>query len=357
MKHCISFILSIMVFAGAAMGRDGISKLLPQVEYMESCDTVISVKDFPVRIIKKDGDMKRIGLDLFTDEIKSSFDRELLESLETTLAYKALGIEGDNVADIELIAGTLADFKGITPQTVCSISNENAKSMSVEWIDGNKKTAVRMSVSYQTVRGASRAEIERNFIDAVKNDRGNRKPVANFSLTDVEPYGGTFYVIPGGIYNSKNINRNVYLESDTILTPVWDSDHPLESMANLFILADGKYGNNAVKMTVMKHEIGDRETVNISVNQLLAYCERDGCTPFWGMEKYEDGKLEGALFLFNSSQGYVHVFRIICNPKDVIAGKGDIKIRASLYVPTNNVDDLFAPYMEKTDKERIRYDK
>lgn len=93
------------------------------------------------------------------------------------------------------------------------------------------------------------------------------------------------------------------------------------------------------------------------MDRFLAYCEEEGCVPFWGVEKFHNGKLEGALFIYNQDQGYDHVLKIDCIPQEVIEGKGSITARASLFVPTNNVNNLFQPYIKKTDKERIRYDK
>lgn len=56
-------------------------------------------------------------------------------------------------------------------------------------------------------------------------------------------------------------------------------------------------------------------------------------------------------------QGYDHVFSIECKPEDVIDGNGTIKARASLYIPTNNVDNLFQPYVKKSKNEKINYHK
>ena len=132
---------------------------------------------------------------------------------------------------------------------------------------------------------------------------------------------------------------------------------PMFGVANLFICPSELYGNQKLNVTVLKHKYGEKETFTITVDQLLAYAEKTGCLPFWGMERFEDGRLEGSLFLYNRIQGYDHVFKVVCTPADVIGGAGEIEARASLFVPTNNVQNLYAPYQKKAEDKKIRYEK
>ena len=44
-------------------------------------------------------------------------------------------------------------------------------------------------------------------------------------------------------------------------------------------------------------------------------------------------------------------------PEEIINGNGQIKARASLFIPTNNVYNLYSPYVKKSKNERIDYEK
>lgn len=358
MKYSLSLILSLTsltCFSTNAKDISSLVKLCPEIETLSQCDTIINVHGYPVHLIMENGNVKKITFSLFADEMKSSMGQELLESIESTLAQTALGVETAEITDITFIKGSIEDFKEISSKTDCSISNSDAKIITIDWNKG--KTVITLPISYQYAKGGKRSDIEQRFIADVQIDNGNRKRQLTLDLSDAEPYGKENFVVPGASYQNKNINQNVYLESDSILSPIWDDKYPLESISNLFIYPSDKYCNPNIILIVLKHEIGDKTTITITLNQLMAYCEKTGCTPFWGVEKFEHDKLEGALFLYNRNQGYDHVFKVTCTPKDVMDGNGSIKMRASLFVPTNNVNNLLEPYLKKTDKERIRYDK
>ncbi len=202
----------------------------------------------------------------------------------------------------------------------------------------------------------SRGEIEAAFIGSLRFADVSRSPFAEVDTAALEPYAGDAYVLPGGTYQNKDITRNVYFTGAERLLPVWDASMPAESLANLFIYPSDVYGPHEIEITVLKHEYGETEVVRMDLDRFLAVCERAGCVPFWGVERMADGKLTGALFLYNSSEGYDHVLKVDCVPEDVIAGSGLLKARASLFIPTGNVHNLYAPYVKKSEKEKISYD-
>lgn len=202
----------------------------------------------------------------------------------------------------------------------------------------------------------TRSDIENDFIARLQLFEGER---AEFPAVDpelLEPYDETKFVLPGAQYVTPYIAQNTYFNSREA-DPVWDAAAPLESMANLFIFPADKYLEVPVELTVIAHEYGKKISLTVTLNRLLAMCEADGCTPFWGVEKFDDGHLEGALFLVNRREGYNHLFRISADPAEVISNGVAVTARASLFVPINNIHDLFAPYEESAGKEKIHYEK
>lgn len=208
-----------------------------------------------------------------------------------------------------------------------------------------------------TTQAGSRTEIENDFITRAKESNSERRPFGEINHENLVAYGDDLYILPGESYQNKNINRNAYFKNDEQIIPVWTTEHPLESISDLFIFPSSAYSNPQVEITVLKHEYGEKETFSVPLSHLLATAEEDGCVPFWGVEKYENGILEGALFLYNRKKGYDHVLKIECKPVEVINNNAAIKARASLFIPTNNVKDLFAPYIKKSEEEKIKYDK
>ena len=357
-----NYFLAVCLIASLSILKtwaEDIKTIVPAIEELventADCDTIVAYNGYNVHVVKQEGITTHYGLNLFSDDVKKSMGKDILNRLETELLNLSLSKVGED-SPVELLSGDLKTLKSITPETSHSVTNSNSRDLFVEWVTDKGNVKVSMPLSYQSIKGGSRTDIEQTFISHIKNNKKQR-PIAIFNLESVEPYRDDKYVIPGYSYQNKDITRNIYLTTDSVVSPIWDSNFPLESISNLFICPNDIYRDIELNITVLKHEYGEQESFTVSVDKFLAYCEEEGCVPFWGVEKFHDGKIEGALFLYNQGQGYDHVLKIDCEPKAVIEDKGSITARVSLFIPTNNVNNLFQPYIKKTDKEKIRYDK
>ncbi len=319
------------------------------------CDTVVNIDGYRVHIINKEGDPVFAGLALFSEEMKNSMDRELLDCIESSLYKTSRNSLPADQDPVRIVSGNISDFKAIDSKTPCEVNSINSRELTVTWLLNGRKVSVRMPISYSAAKNGSRSEIENKFIARLKSGATQKRGRISVDVAALQPYGKDKFILPGESYQRmESINRNLYFESDG-KKPVWDRKYPLESVANLMLFSSDIYESVVVDMTVRKHGYGEKETLKIPLETLLDVCSQDGCTPYWGVQKFDEEKLTGVLFFFNRSQGYAHVVRVECDMDEVFAGKGIIKSKASLYIPTNNVQDLFAPYVKKTDKERIKY--
>lgn len=319
------------------------------------CDTLIEYQGYTVRVVKTNGQLKSLGLDLFSENIKNSSDKETLCYIESALLAQTQGLVEEPYNNVILKSGALTDFKNISPSTDCSISAVNSKSMVVNWNASEKKVSVALPLGYDVPKSGNRTQIENALIAKLKKGGIAQRHSEDLDTLRLESYKEDLYIYPGNTYLNKDITSNIFFYCNDTLTPVWSTEYPLESIADLFLYPSSIYGDPKIEVKVLKHEYGESETFTIPLSDLLSVTEFDGCTPYWGVESFENGKLKGALFLFNRHHGYDHVFSIECKPKDVIDGNGTIKARASLYIPTNNVDNLFQPYVKKSKNEKINY--
>ncbi len=319
------------------------------------CDSIIEHNGYLIHVVKKCCKIKHIGLNLFSDKMKASVDEDILNFIEEGLLAKALNINGEQYGKLVITKGNIRDFIKLSPESVCTVNMHNSKHLTSEWTVAGKAVSIKVPIGYDTAAKGTRTDIENDFISRLKSSAGNRLGFVIQDKNKLEPYGKDKLIYPGATYKSKDITRNTYFNS-TDLKPIWDADLPLESMSNMFICPSEGYDSIQINLTILKHEYGERDAVSISLNQLLSVCESDGCLSYWGVEKYENGILHGALFLYNQKKGYNHVIKIECIPDEIINNKGEVKARASLFIPTNNVNNLYSPYFKETDKEKIKYD-
>lgn len=323
----------------------------------ESCDTIVVVDGYRVKITKSNGAFIHIGLNLFSPEMKEGLDRKQLNFIESALFAKSQKVDMDNSELLTITSGRINDFRNLSPDSACNVSHIDSRRMTAEWIIDGKEVAVSLPTNYDVIKAGSRSNIEQDFIDTVKEGGLKRASFDEINMEYLEPYGENLYIIPGGSYINRNINRNTYFSDRNLMTPVWSPDYPLESFANLVLYPSEIYVDPEVDVTVVRHEYGDKETFTAQLSQLLATAEGEGCMTFWGIEKYEDGILEGSIFTYNRHQGYDHVMKITCDPATVVNGEGTLKARVNLFIPTNNVKDMFVPYIKKTEDNKIKYDK
>ena len=331
-------------------------EMLTQIPESENCDTICDIKGYEVHIIKDRGEISHVGLNLFTEEVKRSIDKSLLDFVEEALLAKVLNVKSNVYDRLVISKGGVTDFSALSPQSDYSLNNSNSKSMTIEWPLSDGCVSVTMPLNYDVLSSGSREEIENDFITKIKNFKGRRISFEPIDTLKLEPYGENKYKYAGPCYNNMYITRNIYLNSVNI-SPVFDVQSPVESIANLFIVPSAISDSITVDLTILKHEYGEKENFVIPLSQLLAACEDNGCIAFWGMEKYDEGILEGSLFLYNNYRGYDHVIKVVCNPENVLNRQGHIQASASLFIPTNNVQNLYSPYIKKDDNEKIKYDK
>lgn len=296
-------------------------------------------------------------LNLFSEDDKAYCGKAMLEYIEAALYRRTLG-ETPEDDRLSILQGEISDFKKINASTPYSIRNTNARTLTVEWeVDGHA-VIVSLPVGYDTASGGlSRAEVENNFIAKLRDGSVRRLRFEGFSADTLKPYSDSLYILPGESYQIDEINRNVYFsKGEKGFSPIWDAGMLQESVADMFIYPSAVYDDVQLDLIVLKHEYGEKATLELPLNRLLAVCEQEGCIPYWGLEKREGEIIEGSLFLYNEWLGYDHVIKVEMNAADVINGRGKVKARASLYVPTNNVGNLFQPYVRKSEKERIVYD-
>ena len=165
MKIRLLFIL-ILCCANFAKGNnpEAIVQLINQeiqfqISESENCDTICDIKGYKVHIIKDRGEISHIGLNLFTDEVKRSTDKSLLDFVEEALLAKVLNVKSNLYDRLVISNGVLTDFISLSPQSDYSLNNSNSKSMTIEWPLNDRYISVTMPLNYDVMSSGSRDEI------------------------------------------------------------------------------------------------------------------------------------------------------------------------------------------------------
>lgn len=194
--------------------------------------------------------------------------------------------------------------------------------------------------TYQDVY--TRSEMENCFIKGILTIQVKERKRPEVSEGDLKQLNDDILYLPDSAYIIPNVSRNSYLKKDenNELQFVFSDVYPFATMANYIVIGNSK-DSVRVNLSVLRHEYGEKDTLIVSLESLIQYAMLEGCVPYWGVSSYERDFLKGTLFLYNEREGYDHVIRLECQTKDIGKSHNMLQGQASLFIPTNNVDNLF----------------
>lgn len=261
----------------------------------------------------------------------------------------------NHYGNIRFNQGSWKSLSQVNDSTACTVEMLFGRYYVISWPD---IAEVEFPVQYDKLLGGIRTDIEDALITRLKDKSAQpHVEIPNYFLSELRDESGLL-VLAGEAYQLADINKNIYFiatrdtaktdtlsaeKDSTAMMPkaslVYDSTYPAQSVANIFIC--GAKQSIPITIVIPKHEYGKQETVITTVETLLQECIADGCEVYWGTESVADDELRGALFLYNMSYGYEHIMRITCDPRLIGSDKLTMQGRMSLFVPTNNVKNLY----------------
>ncbi len=323
---------------------------------MEDGEYSIRYKSIDYLVEIKEHNLSGIRIPLFTNELCSSFDKKVLTYIEEACADYMLSLNGPRFSEMTFVKGSWNDVLSYTDDFSFSLSEEGAGQCQAEWGQDGKTVLLNFPFGYDKANKGTRSEIEDRFIYNLKRFCANEaRPLPEVPLKELQELGDNLFVLKGESYNISEVNGNMYfsLNEEGVPEEFMNPECPIPTFANIIILGNG-YGGN-IELKVSKHEYGKSETFTVPLESLIQYCISQGCKVYWGVEECRENLLIGTIFLYNPSEMYDHVVRVELNPQDIGADNFVVKGRASLFIPTNNVQNLFQEYKQKGDDEKIKY--
>lgn len=280
---------------------------------------------------------------LFAPDLLKTTHGHSIEVLERVLLARLRGEESADDHRVSIRQGTLNDIRALSDTVPCLVTVQDARVLTIEWDVPAGPVIVDMEIGYQTAKRGTRTEIENRLIKAMQCDTLIQPIHASPQMSTLEVYADSLLLVcPGDYYHLQTINRHIYYTNDTIPQPVRSTTYPLESFANMIMLGCPDSLDVPVELEVSVHEYGEKKHVTTTLNRLLAAMAHDGAKSYVGIESFDNGLLRAAIFFYNAAEGYDHVLRMECRPDDILSTcEAGITARAKLYIPTNNVDNLF----------------
>lgn len=302
--------------------------------------------------------VKSGGLRLFSDGMRQAYPSAPLDYVEDAYRAYANGVKDDSsrFEGLTFVYGSWESLAAaLTDSTACTVSLINGRQYSIVW-DGIAQ--IVFPVQYDRIIGDSRSVIEDSLIRRLKSCRVEAVCVIPDSLVAADTLvGDSLYVVKGDTYGVAQVSRDVYLmmTADSLMATVYSPEMPVATLADMFICGLDGLSVPAV-ITIPRHDYGVVDTLTTTVESLREVCGADGCVPFWGTESIDGDELRGTVFFYNRALGYDHVLRVVCDPRLIGAPDFCLHCRMSLFVPTNNVKNLYEVADPNAPKKAINYE-
>ena len=253
-----------------------------------------------------DGTIEHIGIPLFSDEMRRLLPSPIYDYLEFALLDHKYHINENMLQQqkIRFHNGSWGDLETIRPSDNCTIDNRDDKWYIVKWTrDNRSQLTVVVPIDYELLSNSTRKEMEQDFSRHLKQ----------------------YQPKPGRSEGP---------------APLLKGSAPKEALSSILL------SSNASVQATLSLELlyaGFRkETVKVSLPQWMGFCRSVGCTPYYIYEGANGDQASAMLLMYNRSEGYVHLLHLHAPVSLLEAREQNYQGKVYMFIPTNNVTDLFA---------------
>lgn len=285
------------------------------------------------------GNIIHLGKTIFSNSTKSVFKKPLIDFFERYALYfsvlnkdeksKLLTTKNINVnVDSFLSIDSLCDFR---------IGLFNNRYIAVWSKDSLDICRFSFENSFSLIFGLNIVESQQFFYETLfkHQDSCLNIPIEKYDLQLSDDK--CFLIKKGENYMIKNMNSDLYFsKKDTM--PVNSPFYPKETISNLFAgLINGDF---ILKITHNLYNYSKKE-FKIPLSKFVSYCLANDCTPFVGVESFDNDIIKVTIIYRNIDFSYNHLLYVkipislLQNGKDIINGK------LNTYIPTHNIKNLY----------------
>ena len=329
-----------------------------------------SGKDIVLRFSAQ-GAIEHIGIPLFSREMRLLQPSPVYDFLEYATLNYFFKVDDNTLRldEVKFSKGGWNLLPGILAGSdYCSISNLDDKHYQVEWFkDAQKVAELRFPINYELLANSEREEMERRLTKGLVayHETSSRTPMIDSKRLQ-RTEDPNMLVMQGQTYIIPAINNHRYVtvvsEVDTTVVDtvehhvlkyslLFDRHNADESLANLMVEPAMDVDNDSISVQVRYYNY-KRETLKVAMKDFLGYFQKEGCTPYFGIDETEGSVITGTLFLVNKASGYVHLVNVTCDTDNLFGEHPLLKATMFMFTPLSNVKNLFGKLDPNNDIHR-----
>lgn len=232
-----------------------------------------------------------------------------------------------------------------------SISHSDSE-YTVQWSKNDKpEVIVSFPANIELLTFSNKIDLEERMINRLREksraDGVKELPKSDISELQKIDYSDLYYSGGGFFISPQLCNRLIFApnpESDNECSLLIDSaKYPLETLSNMMMSG---YTPNPLPMSISLSRYGYRiKDIEIDFSTFCNLLSEEGCTPYWGIDKYDGQMVDGVYLWINRAGGYAHVLTVKI-PITAIQTSQEIEARMHCYIRLDNVKNLFEEHTQ-----------
>ena len=258
---------------------------------------------------------------------------------------------------MKIVEGSWDDLLLVNENVPCTVNTQFGKSFEMKWqFPDGKKLVIEVPVEYDRLALMSRSEIENLFLSEMRCYLApyHASP-QEIDFEELQTEDSIVWTMPGTSYILSQINQNTYYQrEDSVFTLICDVKYPNETIANIINASSDELPSITLNISFSRFS-SEAETYRIGLADFISFCHTTGCKAYWGLENIDNSTLTGSIYLDNSASAYCHIIRVKADLSQPFDSSFMLEARASIYIPTNYIDNLFQQYNPSEKKEKIKW--
>lgn len=285
----------------------------------------------------KEQTIDHIGLQLFSDKLRTEGNSPVFDFLERyflQLKYPPIVKTASNMIrddQFRFVIGNMSSVEQLRTTDDFAFSNDNYRYTATWTRQGRTLLSVSFPVEYELISGENKIEAEENLLADIKATPAVNT-VDNAARSDS--------------YIDSSFSNRLYFQKGRLVA---SGLHPAETAANMMLSTNIK-GEFDINVTQISYGF-QKKVFQVPLRQWIAFCKNSGSQLYFGIERIADnGNISAVVLAVNQSENYNHVMTVVIPAEVIDHQRGTIEARLYPYVPTHNVQNMFASYRKSNPK-------
>ena len=318
---------------------------------MEGSTDSIFFRNRPLRICyNQTGDIAHIGYRIFSGpQLEYAAPRPLLFYLERYLLEMQIPHLNDRLVyaeELKVREGKINMLFNVKEDTPISVEEKQRKMYRITFgMTEGENLVLDVKCNSQFMLGADIVELERIMMRDLSRFP-QTLPAENWSDEAATRIDDHLLLCREAAFLDKDIRSDVYLVVDVKgqRSIYCDAKNPWRSTQNIFLTGETEMPV-PLKVYVKCYE-ANADTLNISLQQLLGYCQQENCRLYFGIKSQDDSLVHATLYALSNEMSFCHVVSVEIPTtfvQEIMRKNLTTPIACTVYpyVPLHYLDDNF----------------